>query len=235
MKALILIPCSRSKKESIPVGPFSLPIEGLSDMRNELAAMVRETPQLINRPENKKTLVDGAGSITLAMDLYNGRLYQSRRTALTEVASGGRHLSVYILIVSAFYGLVRLDEGIKIYDLQMGDKLSNRQRVSEYWQANGLSSVLMQYVGRTGINIIWSLLPKTGYHSVFSDFWLTAGNKSIDCFRVDIQGVRQASGWFRGRWLNYMIRLNPLYLLRDPEPPLDIADISLRPFAYHRC
>lgn len=234
MKALILIPCSESKKESMPVSPFSLPIESLSDMRNELAAMVRDTPQLINKPENKKTLVDGAGSITLAMDLYNGRLYQSCRAALTKVASG-RHPSVHILIVSAFYGLVRLDEGIKIYELQMGDKLSNGESISAYWQANGLSSILVQYVSRMGINVIWSLLPKTGYHTAFTDFWLTARDKSIDCFRVDIPGVGQASGYLRGRWVDYMIRLNPRYLLRNPEPPLDIPDVSPRPFAYPRC
>jgi hypothetical protein len=234
MKALILIPCCNSKNESMPVSPFSLPIEGLSDMRNELAAMLRDTPWLINKPENKRTLVEGAGTKTLAMDLYNGRLYQPCRVALTEVASG-RHPSVHILIVSAFYGLVRLDEGIKIYELQMSDKLSNGERISEYWQASGLSSILAQYVVRMGINVIWSLLPKIGYHTVFSDFWLTARDKSIDCFRVDIPGVGQASGCLRGKWVNYMIRLNPRYLLRDPDPPLDIPEVSTRPFAYPRC
>ena len=234
MKALILIPCCSSKKESMSVSAFSLPIEGLSDMRNELAAMVRDTPWLINKPENKRTLVEEAGSIALAMDIYNGRLYQSCRAALTEVASG-RHPSVHILIVSAFYGLGQLDEGIKTYELQMSDKLSNGERVSEYWQASGISSILAKCVARMGINVIWSLLPKTGYHSVFSDFWLTARDKSIDCFRVDIPGVRQASGCLRGRWVDYMIRLNPRYLLRDPEPPLDIRDVSPRRFAYPRC
>jgi cytoplasmic iron level regulating protein YaaA (DUF328/UPF0246 family) len=234
MMALILIPCSNNKKESTAASTYSLPIQGLSGMRSKLAAMVRDTPLLMNKSENKRTLVDGRGTITLATDLYNGRLYQPCRAALTEVASR-RHPSIHILIVSAFYGLVRLDEGIKIYELQMGDELANGQRISAYWQENGLSSILMQYVSGMGINAIWSLLPKTGYHTVFSDFWLTARDKSIDCFRVDIPGVRQASGYLRGRWIDYMIRLNPRSLLRDPDPPSDIPDVSARPFAYPRC
>ena len=218
----------------MPATAFSLPIEGLSEMRNELAAMVRDTPWLINKPKNKRTHVEGVGPITLAMDLYNGKLFKPCRAALTEVASG-MHPSVHILIVSAFYGLVRLDESIKIYELQMGDKLSNGERVSEYWQAKGLSSILAQFVAMMRINVIWSLLPRSGYHTVFSDFWLTASDKSIDCFRVDIPGVRQASGYLRGRWVDYMIRLNPKYLLRDPEPPLDIPGVSPRHFDYPRC
>jgi cytoplasmic iron level regulating protein YaaA (DUF328/UPF0246 family) len=218
MKALILIPCCDRKKESTSVSQSSLALEGLSHLRKDLVAMVKETHSLISKPENKNTLVDGMGNITLAVDLYDGKLYNACRAR----------------IVSALYGLVQLDEGIKIYNLQMGDKLSNGQKISEYWQAKGLSSILMQYALKTGTNVIWSLLPKVGYHKVFSNFWAEAREKSMDCFRVDIPGVRNASGYLRGAWIDYIIRKNSRYLLLDPPPPSAIP-ASNRPFAYPRC
>jgi len=233
-KALILIPCSQRKKELKSPGPFSLPIAGLTDKRNKLAAMVRATPWLVSRPENNRTLVEESETLTMAMDLYDGMLYTPCKAALKEVALG-RHPSIDILIVSAFYGLVRLDEGLWIYELIMGDRLSNGQRISAYWQSTRLSSSLMQYVAGNGINIIWSLLPKKDYHEVFSDFWLEARHKSTDCFRVDIPGAGRASGCLRGKWLDYMIRFNQRHLLRDPYPPSDIPHISARPFSYPRC
>lgn len=234
MRALVLIPCCSSKKESATKSQFSRALEGLSDMRYELAARVRDTPWLVDRADNRRNLDEAMGTKTLAMDLYAGKLYQPCRAALAEVASG-LHPSVHILIVSALYGLVHLDEGIKTYELQMGDQLLNGERICAYWQTKGLSSILASYVEKMGINVVWSLLPKVDYHGVFSDFWLTAGDKSIDCFRVDIPGVGRASGCLRGKWLNHVIRASPGYLFRDPNPPLCIHEISERHFAYPRC
>lgn len=234
MKALVLIPCCARKKESATNSPFSLPLEGLSDMRSELAARVWNTPWLLDRADNRRNLNGAMGTRTLALDLYAGKLYQPCRTALAEVALE-LHPSVRILIVSALYGLVRLDEGIKTYELQMSDQLLNGERIREYWQANGLSSILARYVEKIEIKFIWSLLPKIDYHAVFSDFWIRARDKSIECFRVDIPGVGQASGYLRGKWLGYIIKANPQYLLRDPDPLTYIPEVSARPFAYSKC
>jgi hypothetical protein len=234
MKALVLIPCSASKRESTSSRPFAQPLEGLSELRKELAVMVRNTPTLINKSENSRNLLGGEALKTQARDLYVGRLYQPCRGVLKETAVA-KNPSIHILIVSALYGLVRLDEGLVNYQLAMSAKLVNGKRVAKYWQASGLSSILTRYAKQEEIRFVWSLLPKSGYHYVFSEFWLASAKKSIECYRVDIPGLRQASGGVRGQWLEYIIRNNPKFLFRDPEPPTYFPEIPKYYFAYPRC
>jgi hypothetical protein len=233
-KALVLIPCCENKKESIASGQYPSPLAGLADIRSELTRRVRNTPDLFNRPDNRRNLESMMETKTLAIDLYAGKLYQSCRMALSEVVSG-LHPSICVLIVSALYGLVRLDEGINIYELKMSDRLLSGERICEYWQANGLSVTLARYIEDMGIGFIWSLLPKTDYHAVFSDLWPWAREKSIACFKVEIPGVRQASGCLRGKWLSYMISARYQYLLLDPVPPSHIPEVSKHGFIYDKC
>jgi len=67
--------------------------------------------------------------LTRAVDLYSGNFYRRARGTLLNLADRKQELDVHVLIVSALYGLVKLDEGIKEYELTITDRLVNGMKV----------------------------------------------------------------------------------------------------------
>ncbi len=49
-------------------------------------------------------------------------IYQAAAPAFTSIAAGV-YPWLHVLIVSGFYGLARLDEGLKLYELELADTL----------------------------------------------------------------------------------------------------------------
>jgi len=113
-----------------------------------------------------------------------------------------------MLIVSALYGLVKLNEGIKEYELTMTDRLVNGMKVYRFWQREGLWEILLEYIKENGINCVWSLLPSSRYpyHQVFEELWRTLERTSVRCVHVKVSG--SAAGIKLAEWLKHMVE-NP--------------------------
>jgi len=223
-RALILIPCCKTKTVNPTCQHLSQPLYEVVEMRNKLIDLLKATPALREKPENKKGVLNPDAPITGAVDLYNGRFYKKTKKALLDIL-GEKYPHVRVLIVSALYGLVKLDEGIKEYELTMTDKLANRMKVYRFWQKEGLWRILLEYIHKNQITHIWSLLPGSlqfPYHQVFLDLWKILKNTPIKCIRVEVPGAGSATGCKRGKWLTHVIKDNPLHLItctsKKPHP-----------------
>ena len=216
-KALVLIPCCKRKNASSKDGDFVTPIAGLEDRREELKKLVMSTHELASKPENILGILGDKGNAVMACHLYTGWFYGVTGHLLEEIATTNRFPQISILIVSAFYGLVRLNEGIKIYELEMSSRLYGRGTVYSFWRKAELWRYLNLYVDENDIEYIWSLLPSSmprfPYHQVFSEFWKGAPRMGLKCFHVRIPGAGSNTGYMRATWLRKVLEEEPDFLL----------------------
>ena len=167
-----------------------------------------------------------------------GNFYQVAGNILRQILTG-KYPSVHILIVSAFYGLVRLDERLKEYELQMGDRLQNGIKVYKFWQQAGLSQILQDYIFSNNISYVWSFLPDSmphfPYHRVFSNLWKALRNTQIQCYHVQVPGAGSGIGYIRAKWLVEILRANPNFLIGTSFPPGQIGNMLKYKLYYHVC
>lgn len=237
-KALVLIPCCKGKDVDQINGEGDPPLAGLKPLRNQLLSCVRQTPLLAKKPENQMGIFDKNAPMTQAVKLYTGNFYQVAREPLFKVFSR-EFPSVRVLIVSSFYGLVRLREFIKEYELQMGDTLHNGTKVYRFWQQRQLSRMLRDYVIQNGITYVWSLLPDSmphfPYHRVFKQFWKEARNTEIRCFHLKIPGAGSGTGYKRAEWLVEVQGNNFNQLVGKPFPSDRFEYLPGYTFCYESC
>ena len=237
-KALILIPCCK-RKRVIPVkGSISQPLPNIQPLRDKLLNLIRQTPHLAEKQKNKRGILDPNAQITQAIDLYAGNFYRIARNSLYSILAG-RYPSVHVLIVSAFYGLVKLDEGLKEYELQMGDTLYNGMKVYQFWRHNQLWKILKDYIIQNNITYVWSLLPDSmprfPYHQVFNSLWRELRSTRVQCFHVKVPSAGRSTGSGRAKWLVEILRTNPNYLIGKPLPLNRIRGIPEYEFHYTPC
>ncbi len=214
---LVLIPCSKSKRVTPYTGKTDPPLPDVEGLRAELLKAIKATPELRRRTENAEGVLREEAPVTRAMDLYTGRFYTRAREALLDIHRG-RYPFIHTLIVSALYGLVRLGEGLRIYDLTMTDKLANGLRVHELWEKRGLWRALLRYIIDNRVRAVWSLLPNSRefpYHQVFRPLWGMLEAAGIRCAHVEFPGAGTSTGMMRAEWFVYVVKKNPLALI-DP-------------------
>ena len=236
-RALMLIPCCKSKNVYPTNNALSTPLPGINDLRNKLLKLLQATPSLRERPENQRGVLNPNAPLTRAIDLYVGNFYRKAKKVLLDILHG-KYPHIHVLIVSALYGLVKLDEGIREYELTMDDKLVNGIRVYKFWQREGLWKILLNYIHKNKITYIWSLLPSSTqypYHQVFEELWRTPRNIPIKCIHVGIPEAGSSTGIKRAEWLVHIIEDNPLYLVHQPPPPQKLEQIPNYTFQYLPC
>lgn len=235
--ALVLIPCSEQKNVAGVQG-LGQPFMNIQNLRNRLLQIVQLTPNLADRPENLRGILNPNAVLTRAIDLYKGRFYAKGGNSLRAILSGS-HPSTSVTIVSAFYGLVKLDEDLKEYDLKMGDTLHNGMKVYEFWQQNQLWQILLNHITQNSITHVWSLLPDSlpdvPYHRVFNQLWRVLRNTQVQCFHAEVLGAGSGTGFKRAEWLNAVLNANPQYLVGMPFPPVRFPAIPRCTFNYARC
>jgi len=237
-KALILIPCCKQKTVPRYISRYlSKPLPGLKELRNKLIALLAKTPQLRERPENLRGILNPKAPLIRAVDLYTGKFYVKARRVLTHLLQG-KYPFIDLLIVSALYGLVRLDEGIKEYNLVMGDKLINGMRVFRFWQKEGLWLVLKNYIFSKGITHVWSLLPNSmpdyPYHQVFNKLWVSIRDL-VKCYHVEVPKAGSGTSIKRAEWLTYILENNPRYLVSRVPQRDEFRSIPGYVFKYTPC
>ncbi len=236
-RSLVLIPCCKSKAAILSEG-WEEPLPGLPSLREQLIEKLDNTMGLAGQDANLEGVLNSYATVTRAVDLYCGNFYYAAGDALKAVADGDIE-SVDVLIVSAVYGLVRLNEGIKKYELQMGDTLHDGSKVYKYWQQNGLWKLLWNYTVDHNIGHVWSLLPNSmpsfPYQQTFKDFWSLSRKKGIECYHVRVPGAATATGYQRARWLNEVVNSNPDLLANSNLMPNKFESIAGYEFMYDPC
>ena len=236
-RSLVLIPCCKSKAAILSEG-WEEPLPGLPSLREQLIEKLEKTSGLASQDANLEGVLNSYATVTRAVDLYCGNFYYAAGDALKAVAGGGVY-SVDILIVSAVYGLVQLNEGIKKYELQMGDTLHDGSKAYKFWQQNGLWKLLWNYAVDHNIGHVWSLLPNSmpsfPYQQTFKDFWSLSRKKGIECYHVRVPGAATATGYQRARWLNEIINSNPDLLTNSKLMPNKFENIAGYKFVYDPC
>lgn len=233
--ALVLIPCCKQKH----VDPFQGQVQSLPHiqrLRAQLLQQIANTPTLARRQENARGILNPNASLTQAINLYAGNFYQVAGGSL-QALMHGQYPSIHVLIVSAFYGLAKLDEGLKAYDLQMGDRLYHGMQVYQFWQQNNLWQILQDYITQNNITYVWSLLPDSSpfyqYHRVFNNLWRALRNTQVRCYHVQVPGAGTGTGYKRAEWLREILRINPNYLIG--QPPHQFNNIPNIHFNYAPC
>lgn len=239
-KALILIPCGKQKK-IIQTQGGSQPLPNIQSMRNQLLQLIKQTPPLADKQENQRGILNPDAPLTSAVDLYEGDFYRITRNSLRDILAS-HYSSIHVLIVSAFYGLAKLDEPLEEYELQMGDILHNEMKIYKFWQSNGLWQILLNYIIRNNITHVWSLLPDsdtpqspTPYHRVFYDLWRRLKNTKIQCFHVKVPFAGSGTRYKRAEWLREILNTNHDYLIGQPFPPTQLRGIPGYSFRYNPC
>lgn len=157
-----IISCCKSKRDGgePEYRRLNLLSECLSDnqlkyllgARYELATMLGlpSGPDLGGNEENGNIL------FRPAYIRYSGIVYS--RAAVAELLP--ETLNFHLVIISALYGLLDARDSIRQYDLQMGDTLPSRVRVSTWWKRKGLGSIvrkLMESIEPSSIHDLLSL------------------------------------------------------------------------------
>lgn len=235
--ALLLIPCCKQKKVVAFQGQ-SQGVPGIQPLRNQLLQHIQNTQVLANKVENQRGILNFAAPLTQAIDLYIGNFYQVANRHLRAIMAG-QYPSIHVLIVSAFYGISKLDEGLKEYELQMGDTVHNRLKVYQLWQRNGLWRILQNYITQNNITYVWSLLPDSmpsfPYHRVFNNLWIQLRNTQVQCFHVQVPSAGTGTGYKRAEWLREILNANPNYLIGNPFPPNQLRGIPGYALQYVPC
>jgi len=236
-RTLVLIPCCKSKVAMLSEG-WEKPLPGLPALREQLIDEVEGTLELADLDVNLSGVLNCYATITRAIDLYCGNFYYAAEESLRDVADG-EITDVDVLIVSAIYGLVKLNEGIRKYELQMGDTLHDGTKVYKYWQQHGLGKILFDYVSNHNIGYVWSLLPDSmpsfPYQQAFNEFWRLSREKGIECYHVKVPGAGTATGYQRARWLNEVIKTDPRMLVDVNSLPDQFENIQGYRFTYNPC
>jgi len=209
---LILIPCSKRKispgqanyQSSVSNVQPSSDIPAINELREELLELIKATPKLANREENKNGILNQSSRSVKAIDLYDGNFHRKVKDRLRSSECKDR-----VLIVSALYGLVKLDEYLKLYDLGIKDEQesTNKEKNSVYkfWENSNLNDILYDYIESNNISNVWSLLP-IDYHNVFKNLWNDLGEEGISCFHILIPNGGNAINYKKADWLNSFLK-----------------------------
>jgi len=207
----ILIPCSKRKispgqandKSSVSNVQPSSDIPAINELREELLELVKATPELANREENKNGILNQSSRSVKAIDLYDGNFLRRVRDSLMS-----SECKDHVLIISALYGLVKLDEYLKLYDLEIKDELEStdkgKNKVYKFWKKSSLNDILYKYIESNNISTVWSLLP-INYHNVFDELW-NDHSGDIRCFHILIPNGGNATNYKRADWLNSFLK-----------------------------
>ncbi len=247
-KALIIVPCSATKAlhPHINFGQNPMALPGMGPLRQTVLSALLQDPVFTSSPVNQNGVLSTSPSSTIACEIYQGRMH-SQIKAKTRLIAQNQHPSIHILILSALYGIVQLNENLRLYDIMMGASIENQPRsqnkVYKLWKKSDLSDIIYQYIEDSNIDNIWSLLPdsipKFPYHRVLTSLWEKLHQSSIPSYHVfPGKEKSQCAGLYRGLWLDNVldeyITNNTDYILNNPKPPAILSGINTT-YDYRQC
>jgi cytoplasmic iron level regulating protein YaaA (DUF328/UPF0246 family) len=208
-KTLILIPCCDSKNPggfpsydgtSCIVNYLSLNVgRRLMELRRQIAIAFGENLGLdvgVATPETKISYMK-------AYERYCGNLYNRITKSSWEKLNNSQNLS--LLIVSAFYGILRHDEFIRNYNRAMNKDKVNGVLLKTWWGKQGLCNFLLDYVTKNEIRAVHDFL-SINYSEAVWPFQSRAKELGIKYFIHDYSGLGSGSNYRRGEDVNRLIQ-----------------------------
>ncbi|MCK4232926.1 peroxide stress protein YaaA, partial [candidate division WOR-3 bacterium] len=159
-KVLILIPCCRSKQSGgiTEYNSSSSILNYLtSSARKQLLSLRRELFEYFSFPLGQDVESPDDSTITYieAYRRYTGKIYRQICAGSWQRLREIRNLD--LVIISALFGLLRYDELIRYYNVNMNDKVGD-QAVKAWWRENDLYKILKYYINTNNISEVHNVL-----------------------------------------------------------------------------
>ncbi|MEM2939848.1 MAG: peroxide stress protein YaaA [Candidatus Bathyarchaeia archaeon] len=208
-KTLILIPCCDSKTSGgiatydsgSCVINYLRPDVGkrLMELRRQVAVAFREAlgPDVgVEQPEARIEYLR-------AYERYRGNLYSRISRGSWDKLNRSQNLS--LLIVSAFYGVVKQNEFIRNYNRAMNrDKIEGRL-LKAWWREHGLCDVLLDYIITNEIRVVHDFL-SLNYSEAVLPLQREAERIGVNYVAHDYSGLGSGSNYYRGDDVEKLIR-----------------------------
>lgn len=152
MKQILLIPCSYLKRDFSDNHIFIENFFSNHISRTNSQRLSNLRKQVI---ESRKNLLSRKNQLLPAFMRYNGNLYRKIKKNDWKKLLVDKELGM--LIFSAFYGVVTWNEPVLNYNLSMADKIDS-VRFETWWRRNDLSDFLIDYITKSHITIVRSML-----------------------------------------------------------------------------
>lgn len=201
-RTLIIIPCSTRKRPGGVSGLSWSSSESVVDRLSpegggRLLDCRRQLGERLGYPEGE--YLGGPGDVLVplmrASARYDGNLYRKLDESVWSHLASSAHMEV--LIVSAVYGLLTPWEAICEYNVKMDKAITPRVSLVRWWTGQGLGSLLIEYVRRSGASVAHDFL--SGAYTSISDELLSCLGDSVTVQRHAYPGLGIAADFQRGQ------------------------------------
>ncbi|MCS7135621.1 MAG: peroxide stress protein YaaA [Nitrososphaerota archaeon] len=201
-KTLILIPCCGSKNP----GGFTI-YNGKRCIANYLSVNVGKRLMELRRhvaiafgerlgPDVGVEVLGTQISYMKAYERYCGNLYSKISKSSWEKLNDSQNLS--LVIVSAFYGILRHDELIRNYNRAMNKDRVDGVLLKTWWSRQGLCDILLDYIIKNRIETVHDFL-SINYSEAIWPFPSKVRELGINYFMHDYPGLGSGSDFYRGK------------------------------------
>ncbi|MEM0357503.1 MAG: peroxide stress protein YaaA [Candidatus Bathyarchaeia archaeon] len=208
-KTLILIPCCDSKtpggtqtydKDKCVVNYLSPDMgKKLMELRRRVAVAFKERlgPDTgVYQPETQIKYMK-------AYERYNGNLYSRITKSSWEKLNRSQNLS--LLIISAFYGVVRHDESIRNYNRAMNKDKIEGKLLKTWWREHGLCSILLDYIVTNDVKVVHDFL-SLNYSEAVWPLQNEAESIGVSYIIHEYSGLGSGSNYYRGEDVQKLIQ-----------------------------
>lgn len=208
-KTLILIPCCYSKNPGgTPIyDRGSCIINYLSpDMRKRLMTLRRQVAVAFNETLGPDVGVEHPVArieFMKAYERYSGILYSRITKSSWEKLNRSQNLN--LLIVSAFYGIVRHDETIRNYNRTMNKDKIEGKLLKTWWREHGLCDVILNYIITNKIKVVHDFL-SLNYSEAAWPLQIKAQGIGVNYITHDYSGLGSGSNYYRGEDVQKLIQ-----------------------------
>jgi cytoplasmic iron level regulating protein YaaA (DUF328/UPF0246 family) len=208
-RTLILIPCCGTKNPSgSPVydGRFCIVNHltasagaKLMELRKRVAINFKEESGPDVGFEKQATQI----KYMKAYERYCGNLYN--RISRDSWEKLNKHQNLSLIIVSAFYGILKHDEFIRNYNREMNRDKIEGVRLKTWWSRQGLCDILLDYITKNRIEVVHDFL-SANYSEAIQPFQSKIKEIGLEYHFHDYSGLGSGSNYYRGEDVNRLIQ-----------------------------
>ncbi|MEM5868000.1 MAG: peroxide stress protein YaaA [Candidatus Aenigmatarchaeota archaeon] len=207
-KTLVLIPCCGSKNRGgIPtyyrgscIVNYLSPEAGrrLMELRKYVAVAFGDRFGSDVGVEESETQIE----FMRAYERYKGNLYCRISKDSWEKLNTSQNLS--LLVISAFYGVVRHDEFIRYYNRAMKDKIEGKP-LKTWWRKHRLCDILIDYIITNRIRVVHDFL-SLDYSEAVQPLQSEIRRLGVAYIAHDYSGLGSGSNYHRGEDVERLIQ-----------------------------
>jgi len=138
-----------------------------------------------------------------AYERYCGNLYN--RISRDSWEKLNKHQNLSLIIVSAFYGVLKHDEFIRYYNREMNRDKIEGVRLKTWWSRQGLCDILLDYIIKNEIKVVHDFL-SANYSEAIQPFQNKIKEIGLKYHFHDYSGLGSGSNYYRGEDVNKLIQ-----------------------------